>query len=113
LLNLAEVRASEFGIKGVNLSLVQGVVKNIIPAIASTNAIVAAACANEALKIVTNCGPFLNNYVMYTGDQGVYTYTFDLKPKEDCQVCGNTALQLTIDSNSSLEDLIEKLKEIQ
>jgi NEDD8-activating enzyme E1 len=46
------------------------VVKNIIPAIASTNAIVAAACTLECLKIVTLCCRGLNNYMLYAGKCG-------------------------------------------
>lgn len=85
-------RAKKFGITGVTYQLTQGVVKNIIPAIASTNAIIAASCCNEALKIATNAATFLgmeNNYMMYSGNDSIYTFTFKHERKTDCIICGD------------------------
>ena len=107
-------RAKQFNIPGVTYSLTQGVVKNIIPAIASTNAIIAAECTNEALKIATSCAPYLENYMMYTGDSstsGLYTYTFAAEKKDDCPVCGNLAQNMIIDPEMTLEDFIASLAE--
>lgn len=106
-------RAQEYNISGVTYAMTQGVVKNIIPAIASTNAIIAAACTNEALKIATSCAPFLTNYMMYTGDSesGLYTYTFEAEKKSDCPVCGNLAQNITVDPEMKLEDFLAGLAE--
>jgi len=108
----ALARAQEFNIQGVTYSLTQGVVKNIIPAIASTNAIIAASCCNEALKIATSCNPTLGeeeNYMMYSGNDGIYTYTFKHEKKDDCPVCGNLPRDLEVDSDWTLQELIENL----
>ncbi|KAI9784126.1 MAG: hypothetical protein M1839_002630 [Geoglossum umbratile] len=104
-------RAMEFSISGVTYSLTQGVVKNIIPAIASTNAIIAASCCNEAFKIATNTNPYLNNYMMYSGDDSVYTYTFEHERKEDCPVCGNLVKDLRVNGNWTLREFIDWMKE--
>lgn len=105
-------RAYEFKIEGVTYSLTQGIVKNIIPAIASTNAIIAASCCNEALKLATSCNPILNNYMMYTGDHSVYTYTFELQRKDNCPVCGNLSISLKFPGDKTLEDFIARLAEL-
>ncbi|RMJ29112.1 hypothetical protein PHISP_00055 [Aspergillus sp. HF37] len=104
-------RAEQFHIHGVTFQMTQGVVKNIIPAIASTNAVIAASTTSEALKIATSCNPYLENYMMYAGEEGVYTYTFDAEKKPDCPVCGNLARKMIIDPSMTLEAYIESLGE--
>ncbi|KAK4688751.1 NEDD8-activating enzyme E1, partial [Tremellales sp. Uapishka_1] len=105
----ASTRAREFKIEGVTWALTQGVVKNIIPAIASTNAIIAASCCNEAFKIATTCAPFLSNYMMYVGNDSVYTFTFEHEKRPECPVCGGESLVVEIAKEWTLEQLIEWL----
>jgi len=105
----AKDRAATFGIPGVTYQLTMGVVKRIIPAIASTNALIAAALVAEALKIATYCGPVLNNYMMYMGQQGVYTHTFPYQKKEDCMVCGGAKLTVNRPRESMLQEFLEYL----
>ncbi|KAJ2008688.1 NEDD8 activating enzyme [Coemansia thaxteri] len=107
----ASARAAEFNIGQISYSLAQGVVKNIIPAIASTNAIVAAVCTNEALKIVTTCNPLLDNYMFYSGLEGAYMFSFPYERNPDCLVCGKKEGALTLPATSTLEELITALKE--
>lgn len=135
LYTVAAARAKEFKIEGVTWSLTQGVVKNIIPAIASTNAIIAglpfnihsqiwfrrltsgshtiASCCNEAFKIATSSAAYLNNYFMLIGTDGVYSYTFEHERRPECPVCGGEALDISISSEWTVDRLIEMLVEKQ
>ncbi|KAL6065898.1 NEDD8-activating protein uba3 [Balamuthia mandrillaris] len=109
---VAQKRAHEFDIKGVTTRLTKGVVKNIIPAIASTNAVIAAVCANEALKFATNASGYLNNYMMYTGSTGVYTFTFEYERKENCLGCSNVENTIVwpVDPEQKVEEFLDALK---
>ena len=58
----------QFHIEGVDEKLTVGVIKNVIPAIASTNSIIAAMCVNEALKLATG-DPQINNFTSFNGQE--------------------------------------------
>lgn len=104
-------RSEKYNIAGVTYMLTMGVIKNIIPAVASTNAIVAAACVNEAIKILTFCSQTLSTYMMYMGASGVYSHTFVYERKGDCPVCTSTVRKMTMSGNKTLMQLVQELKD--
>ncbi|KAF0727669.1 hypothetical protein Ae201684P_004333 [Aphanomyces euteiches] len=107
----AEARANQFNIPGVTYSLTLGVVKNIIPAVASTNAIISAMCVNEALKAMSYCSQTMNNYHMHMGTTGIYSHTFVYEKKATCGVCATKTHKIPFHPNTTLGDVIEQLKE--
>lgn len=109
MFQLSVERAEQFGIENVTRSLTLGVVKNIIPAIASTNAIIAAACCTEVFKLVTSCNPVLDNYMMYSGDDSVFTYTYAHSKKPNCAVCGTAIKHITAMNWWTLDQFLREL----
>lgn len=85
----AQERANQFNIIGLSYRLVQGVLKNIIPAVASTNAVVAASCVNEVFKLATSCYENYNNFMLFNDVDGIFAYIFEAEKKENCITCSN------------------------
>lgn len=104
-------RANEYGIAGVNYRLTQGVVKRIIPAVASTNAVIAAACASEVFKLATSAAMPMNNYCVFNDTDGIYTYTYENERKEDCLACSQIPQTLEVKLTDKLQDVINMLTE--
>jgi ubiquitin-activating enzyme E1 C len=105
----AKERADLFGIEGVNYMKTMGVVKNIIPAIASTNALIAAACVSEALKIATYISKPLDSYFMFMGQTGTHTHTFHYERNEDCLVCSRKPVDYPLSPSKTLNEFISEL----
>jgi ubiquitin-activating enzyme E1 C len=80
-------RAAAFAIQGVTRSFALGVVKNIVHAIASTNAVVAGLLTAEAVKLLTVTGPPLNNFRFYSGSEGAGSYVIAFQKNPACPVC--------------------------
>ena len=71
-------RAKKYNIAGVLLGdfdeayfYTMGVVKSIIPAIASTNAMISAMCVQEAFKMVSHCSRVVDNFALVMGTEGM------------------------------------------
>lgn len=109
----AQERANSFSITGLSYRLVQGVLKHIIPAVASTNAIVAASCVTEVFKIATSCYQYYNNSLLFNDIDGIYTYIFEAEKMETCLNCSNIPRTVHFESADSvtLKQLIEFLCE--
>uniref|UniRef100_A0A8D3DDK3 NEDD8-activating enzyme E1 catalytic subunit n=1 Tax=Scophthalmus maximus TaxID=52904 RepID=A0A8D3DDK3_SCOMX len=107
----SQERAAEFSITGVTYRLTQGVVKRIIPAVASTNAVIAASCAMEVFKIATSAYIPLNNYLVFNDVDGLYTYTFEAERKENCSACSQVPQDLQFPPSAKLQEVLEYLTE--
>lgn len=92
----AEERAKKFNIRGVTLKLTQQVVKNIIPAIASTNALISAAVCMEAIKVISVCSHSLNNWWQYMAKDGIAPQNFEYKRSPTCLACGVNSKTLKV-----------------
>jgi len=102
-------RAVEYGIQGVTYRLTQGVVKHIIPAVASTNAVIAAACATEIFKLATSCSNPLQNYMVFNDADGVYTYTYEQEKNSGCLACSNKVQNVEFKADDTLQDVMDHL----
>lgn len=79
-------------------------VKNIIPAIASTNAIIAGVTAQEVLKLATQFSKGLNNFMMYVGSESVYSHCVEYKRDAECIIC-SPGLGLDVDPRHTLQEV--------
>lgn len=105
----ALARAKEFNIEGVTYNLTLGVIKNIIPAIASTNALIAASTVMECLKIWSGMSKRLDNYFMYMGQEGIYGLNQEYGKNPDCKTCTKHVHTLKVDENESWKNVIGKM----
>ena len=101
----ARERAEEYGIQGVTYRLTQGVVKHIIPAVASTNAVIAAACTTEVFKVVTSCAAPLANYMVFNDTDGIYTYVYEQEKNENCPACSRKPQKLEFSGTTKLQEV--------
>eukprot|EP00624_Nannochloropsis_granulata_P003493 evm.model.NODE_27712_length_1987_cov_23.398590.1 len=52
----------------------------------------------------------MNNYMMYQGPEGIYTYTTAHTKKEDCLVCGSQEINLPISPSLLLSEVLALLQ---
>ena len=102
-------RARQFKIEGVTYRLTSGVIKNIIPAVASTNALIAASCVTEAFKLATSCHDTMNNYMIFNDTDGIYTYTYEQERNAECVACSptNVVKTVTFRPTDKLQDVVD------
>lgn len=50
---------------------------------------------------------------MYTGNESVYTYTFQHQKKPDCPVCGQEVLEVSFSKDWVLQQVVDWLLEKQ
>ncbi|KAI6175851.1 NEDD8-activating enzyme E1 catalytic subunit [Aphelenchoides bicaudatus] len=107
---MAEERAQKFGISGVNMQLTVGVLKRVIPAVATTNAIIANSCVLEAFKLLSNCALPLKNYVNFQDVEGATCNVVEVFKSPDCLACGDRARSMEFSRADKLNQLLENLK---
>ncbi|KAF9983446.1 E1 ubiquitin-activating protein uba2 [Modicella reniformis] len=110
----ANLRAYVYGIEQKSRFQVKAMAGNIIPAIATTNAIIAGMMVMLAFKILNNrLDDCKTSYLVYGRHRPQLIISEPLaKPNPKCYICRNSYIALKIDTETStIQDLINLLEE--
>ena len=102
-------RAKKYKIEGVTYNLTLGVIKNVIPAIASTNSLIAASTVMEALKIWAGFSKRLDNYFMYMGHEGLYSSTLVYEKLDNCRTCSKHVEIIKVEENEIWKNTLVRI----
>lgn len=72
--------------------MTMGVTKNIIPAIASSNAAIASLQATEAFKLLTGCSKHINTNTLITCRESLSAQLVTFDRDDECYVCSKPLL---------------------
>ncbi|OMJ07488.1 Ubiquitin-activating enzyme E1-like [Smittium culicis] len=99
----ANLRASVFGIKSQSLFQIKAIAGNIIPAIATTNAIIAGLAVIQASKIASNdLSSCKTIYYAYGGRRPQFLYKEPLlPPNPNCSICQSNYYKINVNFNST------------
>ena len=105
----ANLRAHCFSIPMQSRFNVKEIAGNIIPAIATTNAIVAGMMVMLAFKILAGkIASAKNTYVVYGGERKQFLLSENIEVRNpNCPVCSNNYIQMSIPENTKLQKLVE------
>ncbi|KAI9866814.1 MAG: E1 ubiquitin-activating protein uba2 [Trichoglossum hirsutum] len=106
----ANLRSIIFGIETKSKFDIKQMAGNIIPAIATTNAMVAGLCVLQAFKVMRSDYAGARMVFLAKSADRVLSSEPLRPPKPDCQVCGVAQTRLVVDtSRATLNDLVEDL----
>ena len=103
----ANLRAQIFGIESKSKFDVKQMAGNIIPAIATTNAMIAGFCVMQAFKVFK--GDYTKTKTIALLHGSIFASAPD-EPNPNCVVCGNAMARIQIDpERATLKDLVEDI----
>ncbi|KAG5975276.1 hypothetical protein E4U58_001434 [Claviceps cyperi] len=107
----ANIRSTMFGIDRKSRFDIKEMAGNIIPAIATTNAIVAGLCVLEAFKVLKGeYGQVKEVFLTPFGAARLLAQDTSRLPNPDCPVCGVVNVSVTVDlSRATLNDVVEDI----
>ncbi|KAG6048301.1 hypothetical protein E4U39_007547 [Claviceps sp. Clav50 group G5] len=107
----ANIRSTMFGIDRKSRFDIKEMAGNIIPAIATTNAIVAGLCVLEAFKVLKGeYGQVKEVFLTPFGAARLLASDTSRLPNPDCPVCGVVNVSVTVDlSRATLNDVVEDI----
>ena len=110
----ANLRSTVFGIETRSKFDIKQMAGNIIPAIATTNAMTAGLCVLQSFKVMR--GEYFRARMVYLEKGGARALNSEplRPPNPDCAVCGITTSRLEIDTaRATLQDLVEDVLKSQ